>query len=257
MFFPYKDDNPTVLTPVMTVGIIAVTCAIWLFYQAGGSEPRLSQSVCALGAIPASLFGNPIEPILTPRGPVAVCSGAGSGAWYTLISSVFLHGGWFHLVGNMWFLWVFGNNIEDAMGPRRFVGFYLVTGVVAALAHVLTDQSSPLPLVGASGAISAIMGAYLVLYPKVRVHTLVFLGFFITRITLPAYFMLLFWAALQLAGSFPALAGVQSSGGVAFVAHLGGFVAGVALIKLFAQPDLLAAARRQPLMFTTNQPWRY
>ena len=110
---------------------------------------------------------------------------------------------------------------------------------------------------GASGAISAIMGAYLVLYPKVRVHCILFLGFFITRITLPAYAMLLYWAALQLIGSAPAIAGVQTAGGVAFAAHLGGFVVGVALIKLFAKPDLLAAARRQPLMFATSQPWRY
>ena len=163
----------------------------------------------------------------------------------------------YHILGNMWFLWIFGNNIEDAMGHRRFVAFYLLTGVVATAAHIFTDRSSPLPLVGASGAISAVMGAYLVLYPKVRVHTIVWLGFFITRITLPAYFMLLYWAALQLLGSAPALAGAQSAGGVAFVAHLGGFVAGVALIKLFTKPDLLAAARRQPLMFTTSQPWRY
>ena len=259
--FPYKDDNPTVLTPVMTVGIIAVTSAVWLFYQGGGSDPRLSQSICDLGAIPARLFGNPVRQVLTSRGPVTICADAANGAWYTLVSSVFLHGGWFHVVGNMWFFWIFGNNIEDAMGTRRFVAFYLITGVVAALAQILTDPSSPLPLVGASGAISAIMGAYLVLYPKVRVHSILFLGFFVTRITLPAYFMLLYWVVLQVVGSMPGLAGAQSgaqsSGGVAFMAHIGGFVAGVVLIKLFTKPDLLAAARRQPPMFTTNQPWRY
>jgi membrane associated rhomboid family serine protease len=152
----------------------------------------------------------------------------------------------------MWFLWVFGNNIEDAMGHGRFVAFYLVCGVLAGLAHIITDPSSPLPVVGASGAISGIMGAYLVLYPKVRVHTLVVLGFFITTLTLPAYFMLLYWAVLQLAGT-----AFQSSGGVAFMAHVGGFVAGVVLIKLFTKPDLLAAARRQPTVFTTHKPWRY
>ena len=252
--FPYKDDNPTVLTPFMTVGIIALTSAVWILYQGGGAEPRLSQSVCDFGAIPARLFGYPVQPILTARGPVTVCGGAAGGAWHTMVSSVFLHGGWFHLIGNMWFLWIFGNNIEDAMGPRRFVAFYLLAGVLAALAQILTDRSSPLPLVGASGAISAIMGAYVVLYPKVRVHSILVLGFFITRISLPAYVMLLYWAALQMVGS---LAGGQSGGGVAFVAHLGGFAAGVAMIKFFTKPDLLAAARRQPLMFTTSQPWRY
>ena len=255
--FPYKDDNPTVLTPVVTVVIIVVTSAIWLFFQAGGAEPRLTQSVCDLGAIPARLFGHTVGPINTPRGPVAICTGAAGGAWYTLVSSVFLHGGWFHLIGNMLFLWVFGDNVEDAMGHGRFVGFYLVCGVLAALAQVMTDQTSPLPLVGASGAISGIMGAYLVLYPTARVHTLIFLGFFVTRMTLPAYFMLLLWAALQFAGSLPALAGASSSGGVAFTAHLGGFVAGAVLIKLFSKPDLLAAARRHPAIFTTSQPWRY
>jgi membrane associated rhomboid family serine protease len=250
--FPYKDDNPTVITPVVTVAIIAITTAIWVVFQGGGAAPRLGESVCELGAIPARLFGNPIQPVLTPGGPVNVCSGATGGAWYTLVSSVFLHGGWFHLLGNMWFLWVFGNNIEDAMGHGRFIAFYLVCGVLAAVAQVFTDPSSPLPLVGASGAISGIMGAYLILYPKVRVHTLVVLGFFITTLTLPAYFMLLYWAVLQLVGT-----AFQSSGGVAFMAHLGGFVVGVVLIKLFTKPDLLAAARRQPSVFTTSQPWRY
>lgn len=255
--FPYKDDNPTVLTPVVTLGIIAVTSLVWLFVQGGGSEPRLTESVCQLGAIPARLFGNPVQPVLTPRGPLMVCAGSADAAWHTLVSSVFLHAGWFHLIGNMWFLWIFGNNIEDAMGHGRFVAFYLVCGVLAALGHMLTDQASPLPLVGASGAISGIMGAYLVLYPKVRVHTLIFLGFFVTTVRLPAYFMLILWAAMQLAGSLPALAGVESGGGVAFMAHISGFVIGAVLIKLFAKPDLLAATRRHSAVFSSSQPWRY
>jgi rhomboid family protein len=255
--FPYKDDNPTVLTPVVTLGIIAVTSLVWLFVQAGGSEPRLTESVCRLGAIPARLLGNPVQPVLTPGGPLLVCADSADAAWHTLVSSVFLHAGWFHLIGNMWFLWIFGNNIEDAMGHGRFVAFYLVSGVLAALGHVLTDQASPLPLVGASGAVSGIMGAYLVLYPKVRVHTLIFLGFFVTTVTLPAYFMLILWAAVQLAGSLPALAGAESGGGVAFTAHVTGFVAGALLIKLFARPDLLAATRRHSMAFSSRQPWRY
>jgi membrane associated rhomboid family serine protease len=156
---------------------------------------------------------------------------------------MFLHGGWFHLIGNMWFLWVFGNNIEDAMGHGRFVAFYLVCGLLAAAAQVAAGPSSPIPMVGASGAISGVMGAYLVLYPRVRVHTLVFLGFFITRWTLPAYMMLLYWALIQALGSLPSLAGVEVGGGVAFIAHLGGFVAGVALIKLFARPEYVARHR--------------
>ena len=255
--FPYKDDNPTLLTPVVTLGIIAVTSLVWLFVQGGGSEPRLTESVCQLGAIPARLFGNLVQPVLTPRGPLMVCADSADAAWHTLVSSVFLHAGWLHLIGNMWFLWIFGNNIEDAMGHGRFVAFYLVCGVLAALGHMLTDQASPLPLVGASGAISGIMGAYLVLYPKVRVHMLIFLGFFVTTVTVPAYFMLVFWAVLQLAGSLPALAGVESGGGVAFMAHIAGFVIGALLIKLFARPDLLAATRRHGVVFSSRQPWRY
>ena len=255
--FPYKDDNPTILTPVVTLGIIALTGVVWALFQGAGAEPRFARSICEFGAIPASLFGQAAEPILTPRGQVNVCAGAVSGTWYTMVSSIFLHGGWFHLLGNMWFLWLFGNNIEDAMGHGRFVAFYLLCGVLAAVAHVVADPSSGLPMVGASGAISGIMGAYLVLYPKVRVHTIVWLGFFITRITVPAYFMLLYWAVLQLIGGLPSLAGGQSGGGVAFWAHIGGFVAGVALIKAFVKPDLLAATRRHPMMFTSSQPWRY
>ena len=106
---------------MVTVGIIIVTSAVWVLYQGAGAEPRLTQSVCDFGAIPARLFGNPVEAIMTSRGPVVVCAEASDSAWYTVLSSVFLHGGWFHLLGNMWFLWVFGNNIEDAMGPSRFV----------------------------------------------------------------------------------------------------------------------------------------
>ncbi len=254
--FPYKDENPTVLTPFVTVATIVLTSAIWLLFQAGGSEPRLTESVCQLGAIPVRLFGGSVQPIPTPRGLILPCPAAPSGAWYTLLTSVFLHGGWFHLIGNMWFLWVFGNNIEDSMGHLRFIGFYLLCGLLAGLSQMIVSTSSPVPLVGASGAISGIMGAYLVLYPKVRVHTIIFLGFFITRVTLPAYLMLLYWAFIQLLGSVPSLAGAGGGGGVAFMAHLGGFIVGAALIKLFANPDLLVAHRR-PVMtiHTRHRPW--
>ncbi len=113
--FPYKDENPTILTPYVTVGIVVVTCLVWLVYQRAGVEPGMSQSVCDLGVIPGRLFGYPAEPIMTPRGPVIICRDA-VGGWHTVLTSIFLHGGWFHLIGNMLFLWVFGNNVEDAMG---------------------------------------------------------------------------------------------------------------------------------------------
>jgi membrane associated rhomboid family serine protease len=149
---------------------------------------------------------------------------------------MFMHGGWFHIIGNMWFLWVFGNNVEDSMGHMRFVVFYLLCGVVAAGTQLLADPHSRLPMVGASGAVSGVLGAYVLLYPRVRVHTLLTLGFFVTTVALPAYVMLGYWFVLQL------LMGAVSrtAGGVAVWAHVGGFLAGLVLIKLFVNPTLLA-----------------
>jgi membrane associated rhomboid family serine protease len=258
--FPYKDENPTILTPYVTLCIIGVTSLVWLVYQGAGVEPALSNSVCDLGAIPGRLFGIPAQPISTPRGLVNLCPDSPGAAWYTVVTSVFLHGGWFHLIGNMWFLWVFGNNIEDSMGHARFVGFYLLCGILAALAQILVQRDSPVPMVGASGAISGVMGAYLILYPRVRVHMLVFLFFFVTTITVPAYLMLLYWALLQALGGMPAIAGVAQGGGVAYLAHLGGFVVGAVLIKLFARPELLAAHRaRTTVQVHTRRypPWAH
>jgi membrane associated rhomboid family serine protease len=153
---------------------------------------------------------------------------------------MFMHGGWGHIIGNMWFLWLFGNNVEDAMGRVRFVVFYLLSGVGAAMAQVFADPASPVPMVGASGAISGIMGAYIVLYPRVRVFTFIPLGFYMTSIALPAWVMLGYWMALQVLGGF---ASIGQAGGVAFWAHAGGFVVGLALIKLFARRDYTAEHR--------------
>lgn len=144
------------------------------------------------------------------------------------------------------------------MGHARFGVFYVVCGVIAAMAQILVQPSSPIPMVGASGAISGVMGAYLVLYPKVRVHMIVFLGFFITTVAVPAYLMLLYWAFLQVLGGLPTVAGAGERGGVAFMAHLGGFVAGVALIKLFAKRALVEAHRRHVAVETHRRrrlPW--
>jgi len=155
---------------------------------------------------------------------------------------MFLHGSWMHLLGNMWFLWLFGNNIEDSMTRPRFIAFYLLAGLAAALAQVFADPASRVPMVGASGAISGVMGAYLVLFPRVRVFTMVPLGFFLTSIALPAWGMLIYWMALQILGGITSIAG-GAQGGVAFWAHLGGFVAGVVLVKLFERRDRLADHR--------------
>jgi membrane associated rhomboid family serine protease len=166
----------------------------------------------------------------------------GSPGWYTLLTSMFMHGGWFHILGNMWFLSLFGDNVEDAMGPVRFALFYLVCGVAAALAHVASSPDSAVPIVGASGAIGGVMGAYAVLYPRAPVHVLVPLGFFFPRFVVPAYLMLGYWFLLQILGGIPALQG--SGGGVAFWAHVGGFAAGIALLPLFRVPERVAAHRR-------------
>lgn len=258
--FPYKDDNPTILTPFVTVGIIALTAAVWVLIQGAGTQPALGKSVCELGAIPGELLGRIRETVRIPIGPGLACDVGTDGTWYTVMTSVFLHGGWFHLIGNMWFLWVFGNNVEDSMGHTRFVVFYLVCGLFAALAQIFTSPSSPVPMVGASGAISGVMGAYLILYPRVRVHMLVFFGFWMTTVAVPAYLMLVYWAFLQLLGSLPALASARESGGIAFMAHLGGFIAGAALIKLFAKPELVALHRRVTGVGAPAQPsdrgWR-
>ncbi|HEX9693147.1 MAG TPA: rhomboid family intramembrane serine protease [Gemmatimonadales bacterium] len=241
--FPYKDENPTILTPVVTVGLIVATSLVWVLVQGAGSQPALARSVCRWGLVAGELLGRVADGTVVPLGPQLGCR-LGSAHWITPISSMFLHGGWFHLIGNMWFLWVFGNNIEDAMGHGRFVAFYIVCGLLAAGAQMMMDPGAAIPMVGASGAISGVMGAYLVLYPRARVHMLIFLGFFVTTAVVPAYLMLLYWAFLQLLGSLPAMGGGASGGGVAFMAHVGGFVAGVVLIRLFAKPELLAAHRR-------------
>jgi len=242
--FPYRDDNPTLRTPVVTIALIAITCVVWVVVQGAGANVPLARSVCELGLIPGELLGRVRPGSEIAVGPGVACRLGAGGAWFTVLSSMFLHGGWLHLIGNMWFLWIFGNNVEDSMGRVRFLVFYLVCGAVAAAAQVAVNLSSPVPMVGASGAISGVMGAYLILYPKVRVHLLVFLGFFVTTVAVPAYFMLAYWALLQALGSVPSLSGGGSGGGVAFMAHLGGFVAGLALIKAFAQSELVEAHRR-------------
>ncbi len=241
--FPYKDENPTILTPFITIGIIVVTGLVWLVVQGAGTNPAMAQSICQLGLIPGELLGRIPQGTQLPLGPGLSCQVGGNPTWYTALSSMFLHGGWFHLIGNMWFLWIFGNNVEDSMGHGRFVVFYLVSGLLAAAAQIMVHPGSVIPMVGASGAISGVMGAYLILYPKVRVHMLVWLGFFVTTITVPAYFMLLYWVLLQFLGGFTMVGGSATEGGVAFMAHLGGFVAGAALIKLFAKPELVRQHR--------------
>jgi membrane associated rhomboid family serine protease len=240
--FPYKDDNPTEITPIVTLGIIAANVLAWLFVQGMGSPEALVRSVCDLGLVPGELLRTAPPGTGVELAPGMMCLVDAHPQYTTLVTSMFMHGGWLHLIGNMVFLWVFGNNIEDVMGHVRFVVFYVVCGLAAAGAQMLIGPSSVVPMVGASGAISGVLGAYLLLYPRVRVHTLLFLGFYVTTVALPAYVMLGYWAILQLFGGLVVLSGVDR-GGTAFFAHIGGFVAGLVLIRLFASEDAL---RRRP-----------
>ena len=150
-----------------------------------------------------------------------------------LLTSMFLHGGWLHLIGNMWFLWVFGSHIENALGSARFVFLYLLCGVLSAVVQLMMNLGSPVPTLGASGAIAGVMGAFLVLYPRVRVVTLVFIIFFITTYEIPAAFMLAYWFLIQLISGLSSVGSFSDAGGVAWFAHVGGFLAGLFLVRLF------------------------
>jgi membrane associated rhomboid family serine protease len=242
--FPYRDENPSVLTPFVTVGVIVANVLVWVLVQGMGAETALARSVCELGLIPGDLLGRLPEGYAIPIGRRMACVVEPGTPWRTLVTSMFLHGGWLHLLGNMWFLWVFGNNVEDSMGHGRFAIFYLTCGVAAAAAQILFDPGSPVPMVGASGAISGVMGAYAILYPRVRIHTLVVLVILFFRVAVPAWVVLGYWFLLQLAGT-----GLGEVGGVAFWAHVGGFVAGTVLIfgfrstRLLKRRDELLAAR--------------
>jgi membrane associated rhomboid family serine protease len=151
----------------------------------------------------------------------------------TFVTSMFLHGGWLHLIGNMWFLWVFGSHIEDAMGSGKFLIFYLISGIASAAVQFLTAWGSPTPTIGASGAIAGVMGAFLILYPRVRVVTLIFIVVFVTTIDIPAAFMLLYWFAIQLLSGIGSLSSVSQAQGIAWFAHVGGFLAGIFLVRIF------------------------
>jgi len=235
--FPLRDDNPTELFPVVTLLLMAACVGAWWYLQgAGFSEQALGDSICVLGAIPAEVTGNVTREI-AGAGPCRL----GGLTWQALFTSMFLHGSWMHLIGNMWFLWIFGNNVEDSMGHLRFLVFYVLTGLVAALGHVFTAPGSVVPMVGASGAISGVMGAYLVLYPRARVHTLFWFLFFIRIVPLPAWVILGYWMLIQVASS---AASSADGPGVAYMAHIGGFIAGALLIFVFRNPKLVSAKRR-------------
>jgi membrane associated rhomboid family serine protease len=220
---PLHDDNPTQITPIVTMTFIGICVAVFL-YQVNLPQEPAELFAFQYGAIPSIIFGHASLPEEAR---------VGFPATLTLVTSMFLHGGWMHLLGNMLYLWIFGNNIEDVMGHAKFVVFYILSGILAALSHALTDPSSQIPMVGASGAISAVLGAYLLLFP--RAHVLVLLpGIGMTRVA--AGIVLGMWFLTQLISGGMSVG--ASGGGVAFFAHIGGFIAGMALIGLFKRRDV-------------------
>jgi len=230
--FPLRDENPTVRKPYFTLLFMGL-CILVFLMQIGSEKEDFSEIIYTYGFIPAKLFSNDYLPYSTNEVP----------AYYTLISSMFLHGGWMHLIGNMVFLWIFGNNIEDILGHGRFVLFYIGCGLVAALAQMLSDPGSEIPMVGASGAVSGVMGAYIILFPRAKILTLLFLGIFITTMRISAGWFLGIWFAMQ---SFNAFATVGiPGGGVAFWAHVGGFIAGIVFLFLLKPKGLTFSPRRK------------
>lgn len=213
---PYKDDNPTYSFPSVTIGIIVLN--IIVFFLEATSSSGMQRITYQYGAIPENLVTfekqQPIHPALT------------------IFSSMFMHGGLFHLGGNMLYLWIFGNNIEDKLGHIRFLIFYLFCGIVASYSHALTNVHSTIPMIGASGAVSGILGSYLLLFPRAHVHTLLFLGFFITIVRIPALIVIGFWAIIQFVNGLVST-GLSERGGVAWFAHIGGFLTGLLTIKLW------------------------
>jgi len=232
--FPIGDEhNGRLLTPYVNYTLIAINIVVFL-YQLLLPEPELLEFIFRWGAIPAEISqGQDL---------------------FGLVSSMFLHGGWLHIAGNMLFLWVFGDNVEDTMGHVSYLLFYLLTGLAAGLAQVVIDSGSQIPLVGASGAISGVLGAYIMLFPHGRIRTLVFLGFFITVVLIPAWVQIGLWIVLQFFNGFASL-GVRTEegGGVAYWAHIGGFIAGMGLVWLFRDKD---AVDRQRAARAGNQSWQ-
>lgn len=216
---PLHDDNPTEIIPVLTYFFIAV-CVLVFLWQVSLPPEAGREAVYGLGVIPVVLLGKldlPPELVLVPAG-------------LTVFTSMFMHGGFMHLAGNMLYLWIFGNNVEDAMGHFRFLVFYLLCGIGAVIGQVMQSPDSQIPMIGASGAISGVLGAYLLLYPHARILVAIPLGFILYTMRLPAGWVLGLWFALQI---FSTLGADPNSPGVAWFAHIGGFIAGMALVPLF------------------------
>ncbi|HEV7459039.1 MAG TPA: rhomboid family intramembrane serine protease [Solirubrobacteraceae bacterium] len=260
--FPLKDNIPTERFPVVTVALIAINVFVFLFLQhPSGFSSVDDETVVKYGAIPYALthpgkhcgLGDRVTPggvlvtsqhgtvacegkvVQTSEGPTKIRAIAGSQppAWLTIFTAMFMHGGFLHIIGNMLFLWIFGNNVEDAMGPLKYLAFYLLSGVAALALQVAFNPDSTVPTIGASGAIAGVLGGYILLYPRARVLTLIFLIFFVTFIEVPAVLVLGVWFLEQLYFGVADLSH-PTGGGVAYFAHIGGFAFGLIFIRAFA-----------------------
>jgi membrane associated rhomboid family serine protease len=221
---PLKDDSPSALKPLVTLSLIVSFACVFL-WQRSLDTAAGRRAVAALGAIPAVLLTDarlPPDLQWIPR-------------FASPITSMFLHGGWMHLLGNMLFLWIYGDNVEDAMGHARYLVFYMLCGVAAIFTQALSTPDSPYPIIGASGAISGVLGAYLLLFPRAKVLTLVLLPFFFTTLRIPAMLLLLLWFAVQLISD---LAAPDGGASVAFRAHIGGFLTGMLLVPFLKRRDV-------------------
>lgn len=239
---PIRDSIPSRTVPVVTRALILINALVFFFELA--LPPQARESLFYLFGVVPARFMHPHW---------AAAQGFPAGAYWSLVTYQFLHGGWLHIIGNMWALWIFGDNVEDAMGHGRFAGFYLLCGVLAALTQVLTQPNSTLPSIGASGAIAGVLGAYLLLYPTARIVVLLPILFFPFFFELPAVLYLGFWFLLQLFSGTRALAAPGQVGGIAFWAHVGGFVSGLLLCRVFAR------RRRQesrPYKYGLDSAWR-
>ncbi len=210
MFFPYKDDNPRVLFPIVTYGIIAINIFIFLlqFYISGISLDSYERIIFNFGFVP-----NKFEIL-------------------NIFSSMFMHGGFLHLIGNMWFLYIFGDNVESILGHLRFLYFYIFCGIGATLTQFIINPSSSIPMIGASGAVAGVLGAYMIKFPKAKVHVFAFIFIFVTTFVVPAQIVLGIWFIMQLSGGLNTL-GIDTTGGVAWFAHIGGFIWGIGSLKKF------------------------
>jgi membrane associated rhomboid family serine protease len=205
--FPLRDDRPTYTAPIVTT-LLIVACALVFFFELSLDDYSRDYFINRYGVVPAHL-----RPV-------------------TLLTSLFIHGGWSHIIGNMLFLWAFGKSLEDALGHTKFLGFYLISGAAAGITHVVFNMFTTLPTVGASGAIAGVMGAYLVKFPRAKIHTLIFLFIFFTMADIPAAFILVYWFVTQLFSEYGSITQTQvMNGGVAYAAHIGGFITGMILVQ--------------------------